>query len=116
MVVSEDQKKADLRPKRNNVMLAVSGIAGLVMVVLAIGFFLQQTWATAIWPWKASKLSNIYLSSIFAAIAAPMLWIAWSRIVRLQIERVRYELVSDDRPKDCRVRSEKLADEVAVKL
>jgi hypothetical protein len=53
-------------------------IAGVVAAVLGVGFFLQAHWATGIWPVPAGPLSNIFVSSILAAIAAPILWIALS--------------------------------------
>ena len=53
----------------------VSGIAALV---LAVGFSLQLPWATGLWPWPTSRLSNLFIASILAASAAPVLWIAIS--------------------------------------
>jgi hypothetical protein len=49
--------------------------SGSVAVVIAIGFFLQMTWATQVWPLKSGRLSNIFISSILAAIGAPIVWI-----------------------------------------
>jgi hypothetical protein len=54
------------------VALVCSGIGALL---LAAGFFLQSTWATNLWPLPASRLSNIFVSSILAAEAAPVIWI-----------------------------------------
>lgn len=48
---------------------------GAIFLVLTAGFFLQMGWATALWPWPAGRLSYIFLASIAAAIAAPMIWI-----------------------------------------
>jgi hypothetical protein len=42
---------------------------------MATGFFLEAPWATGIWPVPSSRLSNIFVSSILASIAAPVLWI-----------------------------------------
>lgn len=53
-------------------------IGGAMALVLAVGFFLQAPWATGIWPVASSRLSNIFLSSILAAIGAPIVWIALS--------------------------------------
>ena len=52
--------------------------SGAVSLVLTVGFFLQAPWATAVWPWPASRLSCIFLSSIAAAIGVPVLWLAGS--------------------------------------
>jgi len=49
--------------------------AGTLTLALAAGFFLQLPWATQLWPLPAGRLSNIFVASIFAAIAAPLIWI-----------------------------------------
>ena len=54
-------------------------IAGILSVALAIGFFLQLPGALNIWPWGYGRLSNIFVSSILASMAAGMLWIGVSR-------------------------------------
>jgi len=51
---------------------------GVVELALAAGFFLQLPWATGLWPWPTSRLSNIFIASILAASAAPVLWIGLS--------------------------------------
>lgn len=53
-------------------------IGGLLCVVLAAGYFLQLPWALNTWPWVDGRLSNIFVSSILASIAAAMLWIGAS--------------------------------------
>jgi hypothetical protein len=45
---------------------------------LAVGYFLRLPWATVGWPWEDGRLSYIFISSIMAAIAAPILWIGLS--------------------------------------
>ena len=52
--------------------------AGLVALVLAAGFYLQLPWATGAWPWPAGRLSNIFVASVLAAAALPVLWIGMS--------------------------------------
>lgn len=43
---------------------------------LAVGFFWEMSWARNLWVWPAAyRLSNIFVSSIMAAIAAPLWWI-----------------------------------------
>ncbi len=51
---------------------------GLLCAVLAVGYFLQLPWALATWPWQDGRLSNIFVSSVLAAVAAAMLWIGIS--------------------------------------
>jgi hypothetical protein len=50
----------------------------VVALVLAAGFFFQLPWATGLWPWPTSRLSNIFIASILAASAVPVLWIGLS--------------------------------------
>jgi hypothetical protein len=50
--------------------------ATLILFVLVSGFLAQVRWATDLWPWPAKPLSYIFIASILAAIAVPMLWIA----------------------------------------
>ena len=50
--------------------------ATLVLFVLVSGFLTQAPWATGLWPWEAKPLSYIFIASILAAIAVPVLWIA----------------------------------------
>lgn len=53
-------------------------VGGSVFLILTAGFFFQMAWATQLWPWPAGRLSYIFLASIVAAIAAPMIWIGLS--------------------------------------
>ena len=57
-------------------------IAGLSALAFAFGFFLQAPWATGIWPVQSSRLSSIFVASILAAIAAPIVWIALAEETR----------------------------------
>jgi hypothetical protein len=50
--------------------------ASLLTLVLAGGFLAQLPWARTLWPWPASPLSYVFIASILAAIAIPLLWIA----------------------------------------
>jgi hypothetical protein len=52
--------------------------ATLILFVLVSGFLAQVPWATGLWPWPAKPLSYIFIASILAAIAVPVLWIAVS--------------------------------------
>lgn len=48
---------------------------GIAALVLALGFFEGAHWAVDLWPWPDSRLSYIFIASILAAIALPVLWI-----------------------------------------
>jgi hypothetical protein len=50
--------------------------AALVLFVLVSGFLARVPWATGLWPWPTKPLSYIFIASILAAIAVPVLWIA----------------------------------------
>jgi hypothetical protein len=50
-------------------------LAGIVVLVLALGFFQSASRATDPWPWPDTPLSFIFIASILAAIALPALWI-----------------------------------------
>lgn len=48
-------------------------------IVFMFGFFTQQSWATMWIPWELDRLASIFLASICAAVAFPVLWIARTR-------------------------------------
>jgi hypothetical protein len=50
----------------------------ILTLVLAGGFFAELEWATTLWPWPAAPLTYVFIASILAAIAIPLLWIALS--------------------------------------
>lgn len=53
-------------------------IGATLTLILAAGFFFQMPWAISIWPWPDGRLSYTFVASMQAAIAAAMLWIAFS--------------------------------------
>jgi hypothetical protein len=53
-------------------------LAGWLMLLLAIGFVLQLSIATRLWPWPDGRLSYLFVGSILAAASAAALWIGWS--------------------------------------
>jgi hypothetical protein len=59
-------------------------VGGLTAVLLTIGLYFQMSWATSLWMWPDSRLTYIFVASITAAIAAPLLWMAlageWSAV------------------------------------
>ena len=63
---------------RGTMLRAVLVPAVLVLLVLVGGFLAQVPWVTGLWPWSAKPLSYIFIASILAAIAVPVLWIAVS--------------------------------------
>lgn len=50
-------------------------VGGILFLAVTVGFFAGMDWATALWPWPDGRLSYVFISSITAAIAAPMVWI-----------------------------------------
>jgi hypothetical protein len=49
------------------------------LLIYSAGLFLQQPWATRVWLWpQAPPLSNVFMSSVGAAIALPVLWASLS--------------------------------------
>lgn len=63
---------------RSGAIRALFVAGGIVFLVLTVAFFLQMEWVTALWPWPSGRLSYIFLSSITAAVAAPVIWIGLS--------------------------------------
>lgn len=64
-----------VKTTQTGLIRALFVVGGIVFLILTAAFFLQMSWATALWPWPAGRLSYIFISSIAAAIAAPMIWI-----------------------------------------
>jgi len=52
--------------------------AGAVLLLLMAGFIWQAGWATGLWPWPDGRLTYIFVGSILAAIACPIIWIGLS--------------------------------------
>ena len=50
---------------------------GILLFVLTIGFVFQLPWAISFWPWPDSRLSYLFVGSIFAAITVAVVWIGW---------------------------------------
>ncbi len=57
------------------IVLLILAALGLI---LGIGFYVQLSWATSLWPWPDSYLSYVFLSSYAVAIAGGVLWVALS--------------------------------------
>lgn len=53
-------------------------LAAVLSLVLTVGFLAAVPWAKNLWPWPAAPLSFVFIASILAAIAIPVLWIALS--------------------------------------
>lgn len=52
--------------------------AGTAALVLALGFWWHQPWATPLWPWPAGRLSYAFMAAILTGSAVPLLWIGLS--------------------------------------
>jgi hypothetical protein len=52
--------------------------AGIVTLVLALGFVFQSPIATNLWPWPDGRYSYLFIGSILAAASVAMLWIGWT--------------------------------------
>ena len=63
----------------SNVIRVALFVIGIIALVETYGFFVLQDWAKAIIPWELNRMAGIFLSSICAASALPMLWIALSK-------------------------------------
>jgi hypothetical protein len=64
-----------MKTSDSGVIGALFVVGGVAFSVVTVGFFLRVGWATALWPWPDGRLSYVFISSIAAAIAAPMTWI-----------------------------------------
>jgi hypothetical protein len=63
----------------NLVVRALLVIGGLLMLILAAGYWFQMDWAVATWLWaEKGVLTHAFVASMQAAIAAAMLWIGLS--------------------------------------
>jgi hypothetical protein len=53
-------------------------VVGILQLILAVGFFFQQSWATSLWPVPDTRLSYAFVAAILAGGAAPQIWVALS--------------------------------------
>ncbi|MEO8288710.1 MAG: hypothetical protein ABI670_20010 [Chloroflexota bacterium] len=56
----------------------VSIVAGVLALLLSVGFGLNLPWATAIWPWPDGRLSYLFIGSVLAAMAIDFIWVGLS--------------------------------------
>lgn len=49
--------------------------AGVGLLFVALGFFLQLNFLTKMWPWEVGRLSAIFVASIVASNAATAIWV-----------------------------------------
>jgi hypothetical protein len=63
----------------DRILQLVCIIGGVLLIVLAAGYVVRASWATALWPWADSRLSYIFIGAIIAAIAAALIWIGFAR-------------------------------------
>jgi hypothetical protein len=50
-------------------------VSGIILLLLGLAFLLQLDFVRFVWPWQISPLSAVFLASICAAIACPIIWI-----------------------------------------
>jgi hypothetical protein len=50
-------------------------IAGIVLLIFAVGFAFNMDWAIVTWPWPDGPFSHLFEGSILAAIAVALIWI-----------------------------------------
>ena len=53
-------------------------VVGALALILALAFFFQIPFVLQLWPLPAGRLSNIFVASILAASACPVIWIGLS--------------------------------------
>lgn len=51
---------------------------GGVILILALGFIFQLSFAANLWPWPDGRLSYLFIGSILAAVSVAALWIGWA--------------------------------------
>jgi hypothetical protein len=57
-------------------------VVGLLLLGLGLGFAFQWEPVTDLWPWSDSRLSYVFIGSILAATAVPVIWIGLSGELR----------------------------------
>lgn len=50
-------------------------LGAAVILLLAVGFVFRLPQATRLWPWADSRLADLFVASILAAVGVPLLWI-----------------------------------------
>ena len=51
---------------------------GVILLILTLGFAYRDAWVISLWPWPDGRLSYLFVGSILAAIALPIIWIGLS--------------------------------------
>ena len=51
---------------------------GVVILILALGFIFQLSFAKNLWPWPDGRLSYLFIGSILAAVCVAAFWIGWT--------------------------------------
>jgi hypothetical protein len=64
---------------RDQALQQICILGGVLLLVLAAGYVVRASWATALWPWPDSRLSYIFIGAIVSAIAAALIWIGFAR-------------------------------------
>lgn len=67
-----------MNPVINYLIRGLLLITGILLLMLCGGLWLNQPEVIALWPWPDGRLSYIFVASILAAIAAPVIWMGLS--------------------------------------
>jgi hypothetical protein len=59
---------------RDRIIRVLCLLGGGLWLLLAAGLYTGQDWATSLWPWPDVRMSFVFLASIAAAVAAPLVW------------------------------------------
>lgn len=51
---------------------------GVILLLFTLGLIFQLSWATSWWPWPDTRLSYLFVGSIFAAVTVAVIWIGWT--------------------------------------
>ncbi len=51
---------------------------GVILLIFTLGFAFRDAWVISLWPWPDGRLSYLFVGSILAAIALPIIWIGFS--------------------------------------
>jgi len=54
-------------------------LSALGPAILAVAFITEAGWAADLWPFETSRLTNLFIGSILAAITIPTVWVAATR-------------------------------------
>ncbi len=65
---------ADQKQRGMTAIRMALAAGGVVVLSVSVVFLLAPDWAQYLWPWEMSRLSRIFIASILAASAIPVIW------------------------------------------